>query len=163
MLTIESTVFVQGVCGQEIFDFMLACTDKDYRRWWPGTHLRFHTLKRGPGEDHVGDTVLMDEYVGKRRVRLSGVVVEAVPDKKIVWQLRKGVILPVRLSIELLDRDGGVALRHTISAGFRGFGRILDPLLRLYFSPGFAAAMDHHANTEFALLGERLIEARPGP
>jgi hypothetical protein len=89
MLTIQSTIFVAGITGREISDFLLNCTDERYRGWWPGTHLQLHALARG--NDHVGDVVFMDEYVGKRRVRMTSVVVvEAVPGKKIVWRLRKG-------------------------------------------------------------------------
>jgi hypothetical protein len=35
-------------------------------------------------------------------------------------------------------------------------GRILDPLLRLYFSQDFARAMDDHVKTEFPKLMELL-------
>jgi hypothetical protein len=158
VLTIQTRFFVAGISGREITDFLLDCTDDRYRSWWPGTHLELHTLTRA--RDHVGDVVLMDEYVGKRRVRMVGVVEQAVPGHRIVWQLRKGVRLPVRLTLELADRDGGVELRHTITAGFRDAGRLLDPLLRRYFSAEFATAMDEHARTEFPLLRDRLAEAR---
>jgi hypothetical protein len=158
MLTIESRFFVARISGREITDFLLDCTDDRYQRWWPGTHLELHALTRGP--DHVGDAVLMDEYVGKRRVRMLGIVVQVVPGQKIVWQLRKGVRLPVWLTLELADRDWGVDLRHTITVGFRGVGRVLDPLFRRYFSAEFAAAMDEHARTEFALLRDHLAETR---
>jgi hypothetical protein len=113
---------------------------------------------RGP--DHVGDVVLMDEYVGKRRVRMLGIVVQVGPGQKIVWQLRKGVRLPAWLTLELADRDGGVDLRHTITAGFGGVGQVLDPLLRRYFSAEFATAMDEHARTELPLLRDHLAETR---
>jgi hypothetical protein len=59
MLRIESRFFVAGVCGREITDFLLDCTDDRYRQWWPGTHLELHALSRRRG--HVGDIVLMDE------------------------------------------------------------------------------------------------------
>ena len=159
MLTIESRFFVARLSGREVTDFLLDCTDDRHRQWWPGTHLELHALARG--RDHVGDVVQMDEYVGKRRVRMLAVVVQAVPGKKTVWQLRKGVRLPVWLTLELADRDGGVDLRHTITAGFRALGRILDPLLRLYFSAQFAATMDRHARTEFAPLRDHLAQTRP--
>ncbi|HEY6684673.1 MAG TPA: hypothetical protein VI094_00540 [Propionibacteriaceae bacterium] len=158
MLTIESRFFVAGICGSEITDFLLDCTDNRYRHWWLGTHLELHALSRRRG--HVGDIVLMDEYVGTHRVRMQAVVVHVVPDKKVVWQLGKGVRLPVWLALELADRDGGVDLRHIVTAGFRGVGRVLDPLLRRYFSAEFAAAMDKHARTEFALLRDHLAETR---
>jgi uncharacterized protein YndB with AHSA1/START domain len=158
MLTIESRFFVARISGREVTDFLLDCTDDRYQQWWPGTHLELHAVTHG--RDHVGDVVLMDEYVGKRRVRMLAVVVEVVPGHKIVWQLRKGVRLPVWLTVELADRDGGVDLRHTITAGFRGVGRVLDPMLRIFLSAEFAAAMDEHARTEFPLLRDHLVETR---
>lgn len=154
MITIESKLFVEGLTGDEVFDFLLNASDESYRRWWPGTHLHLHALKRG--ENHVGDVFYMDEYVGDRRVRMKGVVVEAQRGRKIVWRLKQWVLLPVRLTLEMADRDGGVALRHTIRAGFGGPGRVLDPLFRIYFSPRFAAAMDEHARTEFPMLRDLL-------
>ena len=158
MVTIESQFFVARIGGREITDFLLDCTDDRYRQWWPGTHLALHAVSRGC--DHVGDVVLMDEYVGKRRLRMLAIVVQVVPGQKVTWQLRKGLRLPVWLTLELADRDGGVDLRHTITAGFRGVGRVLDPLIRRYLSAEFAAAMDEHARTEFALLRDHLAEPR---
>jgi hypothetical protein len=160
MLTIQSRFFVARISGWEVTDFLLDCTDDRYQQWWPGTHLELHALTRG--RDHVGDVVLMDEYIGRRPVRMLGIVVQVVPGKKIVWQLRKGVRLPVWLTLERADRDGGVEVRHMITAGFRGVGRILDPLFGRYFSADFAAAMDQHARTEFPLLRDHLAETRRG-
>lgn len=160
MITIESEIFVDGISAGENFGFLLGATDERYRRWWPGTHLRLHALERH--EDHIGDIFYMDEYIGRRRVRMKGVVLEAERPRRIVWQLKWWrVPLPARLTLELADRNGGVALRHTIRAGFGGPGRILDPLFRIYFSPRFARDMDEHARTEFPMLRDMLIrEAR---
>ena len=156
MIAIESEIFVDGISAREVFGFLLDAIDEGYRRWWPGTHLRLHALERH--EDHIGDVFYMDEYVGKRRVRMKGVVLEGERARRIVWQLEWWrVPLPVRLTLELADRDGGVALRHTIRAGFGGPGRVLDPLFRVYFSPQFARDMDEHARTEFPMLRDLLI------
>ena len=160
MLTIRSGIVVDGIGGRQITDFLLECTDERYRQWWPGTHLHLYTVARGR-TGHVGDEVAMEEYVGTRRVRMTGVVAEVVPGERIVWQLRKGVRLPVRLTLELAGRDGGVFVQHTITAGYRGIGRALDPLWRCYFSPAFAAAMDTHVRTEFPLLRDRLRCVQP--
>ena len=100
--------------------------------------------------------MLMDEFIGSRRVRMSGVVTQVDPGRKLVWQMKKGIRLPVWLTLELTDGDGGVAIRHTITAGWMGVGRLLDPLFRLYFTPAFAAAMDRHARTEFPRLRDHL-------
>ncbi len=148
---------VNGLTGQEITDFLLDCVDDSYQAWWPGTHLEMHVLEHGPGDDHVGDVVLMDEYVGSRRVRMVGEVIEAEPGTRIVWQFRPGGLrLPVRLTLVLSDEDRGVRLRHTITAGWSGRGRVLDPLWRLYFSRSFAGAMDRHVHTEFPLMRDLL-------
>jgi hypothetical protein len=148
---------VNGLTGREITDFLLDCGDEAYQAWWPGTHLELHVLKHGPGDDHVGDVVLMDEYVGSRRVRMAGEVIEAVPGARIVWQFRPYRLrLPVRLTLALSDEERGVRLRHTITAGWSGRGRVLDPLWRLYFSRSFAGAMDRHVHTEFPLMRDLL-------
>ena len=46
------------------------------------------------------------------------------------------------LSLGLTPVPGGVSVRHTITAGWPGTGRMLDPLLRLHFTPGFTAELD---------------------
>ena len=70
--------------------------------------------------------------------------------------MKKVVRLPAWLTIEVVDSADGVVITHTITAGWGGVGRLLDPLLRLYLSPDFAVAMDRHVHTEFPLIGERL-------
>lgn len=98
----------------------------------------------------------MDEFVGTRRLLMDAVVTEVERGRKLVWQMKKGVRLPAWLKLDLTDGDGAVTVRHTITAGWTGVGRLLDPLLRLYFTPAFAAAMDRHARTEFPRLRELL-------
>lgn len=154
MLILETKTLVEGLTGHEIFAFLAEPGDREYQKWWPGVHLRFHIVTRGVG--HVGDVLHMDEYVGTRRVRLSAVVVAAVPGERLVWQLIAGVRLPVWLSLELVDGAAGVTVTHRIRAGWAGRGRIFDPILRLYFSRRFAAAMDEHVRTEFRRLRDRL-------
>jgi hypothetical protein len=76
-----------------------------------------------------------------------------------VWQFKKGIALPVWLTLDLVDDVEGVAITHTIEAGFRGPGRLIDPLLRLYFSDQFEQAMDEHVRTEFPKLRDLLRSA----
>jgi hypothetical protein len=156
VLTLQTKLRVDGITGMEIFDFLSEPNDRAYQQWWPGTHLQLHPIE-GRG-DNVGDLIYMDEYIGTRRVRMTVIVLEAVRPKKLVWRLKKLVKLPVRLYLELADYEGGVAITHTITAGFRGPGRILDPLVRLFFSRRFAEAMDDHAKTEFPMLRDRRDE-----
>jgi hypothetical protein len=154
MFTLESTVHIDGLRGSDVFDFLMDCSDEQYQQWWPGTHLHLHTVKHRPG--HVGDLISMDERVGRRHLRLRGTVVEAVPGTTIVWQLMVGVRLPVWLRLDLKDDGGGVTIGHTIRAGFEGFGSLLDPIFRWYFSDHFARDLDRHARTEFRLLRDLL-------
>ncbi|WP_206428468.1 hypothetical protein [Mycolicibacterium stellerae] len=160
MLTLESEMTVDGLTGREVTDFLLDCGDDNYQVWWPGTHLELHVLEHGSDQDHVGDVVLMDEYVGSRHVRMVGEVMEAVAGKRIVWGFRPaGLRLPVRLTLTLTDEARGVRLRHTITAGWTGPGRVLDALWRVYFSRSFAGAMDRHVHTEFPLMRDLLHRA----
>lgn len=150
MIAVQSIIRVTGMRAADLLDFMLSCTDEQYQAWWPGTHLAFHTVDGRPG--HVGSLIYMDEYVGTRRLRMQGIVVEVVPGKRVVWQFKQIVCLPAWLTLEVEDEAGGVTITHTIRAGFRGMGRVLDPLLRLYFTEEFEQAMDEHAQAEFPML-----------
>lgn len=162
MLTIQTQVHVPLITGREMADFLLYCTDREYQAWWQGMHLEFHTIKRYPGD--LGSVIYMDEFVGKKRVKMLAIVTEVIPGRRIVWQMKKIVRLPVWLTLEFVDDANGVMLTHALQAGFKGFGRILDPLWRIYFTDEFRRDMDEHATIEFPKLGEMLrapIQASP--
>ena len=150
MITTTSIVNVEGITGKSVYDFMLNCTDEEYQKWWPGTHLAFHTVKRFP--DEIGNLVSFDEYVGSRRLKFDAIVVRTIPGKKIVWQMKKGIKLPAWLMLTFEDNHQGVKIRHSIMAGFNGTGKIVDPFLRLYFSKKFENEIDAHAQVEFRKL-----------
>lgn len=154
MLVLQTDVRVDGATAAEIFDFLVEPDDESYRAWWPGTHHQFHLVSRG--EDHIGDVVYMDEHVGRRRLRMTAVVEEAVRGKAIVWRLRRGVKLPARLVLELRDEGDAVAVRHTLRIGSSGPGRVFDPLLRGFAGRRFAHDLDEHVRTEFPLLRDLL-------
>ncbi len=138
MITLQSSVHVNGIGGGPLFDFLINPNDRDYQRWWPGTHLEFHTVRQRPGQ--VGDVIYMDEYVDKRRVQMSGVVIEAIPGKKITWQMKEWIRLPVWVDVELEEDAQGVMVIHTIKAGFNGMGRLLDGIFRLYLTRQYSPA-----------------------
>jgi hypothetical protein len=162
VITLQSHVHLDGITARQITDFLLDPRDDTYRAWWPGTHLEFHVISRAPAGDHVGDLVWMDELVGQRRVSMVAEVVEAVPGERLVWRLRRwGVRLPLRVAVALRTDNAGVSLTHTISAGWRGPGRLVDPVWRLYFSESFAREMDQHARTEFPMLRDLLASGGP--
>lgn len=153
MLTIRSQMHMPGVRGEQVVDFMLDSSDERYQAWWPGTHLAMHRVNAAPG---VGQVVLMDEYVGTRRLTMYGRVTKTSPTD-ITWQLRRVVTLPCWVSIELEDDATGASITHTIRAGFDGVaGRLLDPLFRIYFSRRFACQMEEHFTGEFSRLSDLL-------
>ena len=154
MITLKTEVEIAGISGKEITDFLLNPNNENYNKWWRGTHLELHVLKSFP--DHVGDIVYMDEFVGKRRVKMKGLVEEAVPGRLIVWRLKSIIRLPVRLLLKLDDNNGGVKITHITEVGFRGVGKMLDQVLKIYFSRSFEKAMNEHVKVEF----ERFKELR---
>jgi hypothetical protein len=154
MITMQSRVHVPDLRGSEVLDFLLNCTDERYRAWWPGTHLAFHTVVGYPG--YIGNVVYMDEFIGDERVKVTGVVSAFEPNRKIVLRFKKGIALPVWLTLEVADDPKGVAITHTIQAGIGGAGSLLDPIFRLHFSHEFARAMDEHVKTEFRMLRDLL-------
>ena len=77
MLTLQTSIRVDGITAAEIFDFLANPDDESYQAWWPGTHLHLHLLERGVA--HVGDLIYMDEYIARRRVRMRGVVLGPCP------------------------------------------------------------------------------------
>ncbi len=160
MIELRSTVHVDRINAREIFDFLMHPTDALYQRWWPGTHLHLHPI--GDLDATGSMRIHMDEFIGERRVKMNGLVLEALPARRIVWQLEKGIRLPVWLRLDLNDEGAGVTIVHAIQAGFVGIGRLLDPILRIYFSPRFERAMDEHVRAEFPRLRDMLrAEERP--
>ena len=109
------------------------------------TPPRYHRQRRLHGR--VGRALQAESYRRGRRL---------LPGKKIVWQFKKGIRLPVWLSLTLEDDAAGVSVTHTVRAGFDGLGRILDPIFRVYFSAAFTAALDEHVKVEFPKLRELL-------
>jgi hypothetical protein len=154
MIIMKTKVNVKGITGKAISEFLLNCTDEDYQRWWKGTHLSFHTIKRYP--NNLSNLVYFDEHVGKYRLKFKGVVTEIIPAKKLVWQIKKVVKLPGWLTLEFEDSNDGVRIIHTIAIGFNGIGRIFDPILKVYFSDEFEKEMDKHAQIEFNKLADIL-------
>ena len=113
MITLRSHLHVDDLNGAEVVDVLLACTDQLYQAWWPGTHLHLHTLVRYPNT--MGNLISMDEFVGRWRIQLQGVVRVAEPGKRLVWQFKRGLPLPVWLVLDLADDASGVTITHTDS------------------------------------------------
>lgn len=158
MIKIQSEIIVSGITSQEIFNFMLNCKDEDYQAWWPGTHLKWHTTERYPGD--VGNLVYFEEIVGNHRLKFNGIVTEVVPYEKLEWQMIKGFRLPAWLTIEFNEQQDTVQILHSLIIDLKGIGRIFEPLLSVIFKGHVATELDLHAQTEFPMLAELLISRR---
>lgn len=116
MITLQTRIVVPGLIGKQITDFLLNCDDESYQRWWPGTHLALHTIKRFP--DGIGNTFYMDEYVGTYRIKLNGVVTGLIPGRMLEWRFKSLVLLPVwlprpRSSLMIVSTDEELVIaRH---------------------------------------------------
>ena len=157
MITLISKTYVDGLTAREVVDFLLNATDSDYQNWWPGVHLQFHTLCRYA--DDIGNVVYMDELIGDTRIKMKAVVLEVVRDRKIVWQMKKGIRWPIWLSLQLENDNSGVSIIHTVRAGFSGIGKVRGPLFRFYLSARFAVDLDEHVKAEFPRLRAMLNRA----
>ena len=157
MIIHTTDLIVPNAYAEQFYDFMISPSDERYSAWWPGEHLRFHIVKHGE-DNHIGDVVFMDEYLGKNhRLVFHAVVVAAVRPNSITWQMKKaGVRLPAVVTIEAHDSSNGVQMKHELRIGFAGIGRILDPFIRLYFNQSFQNALDEHCNIEWDKLANYL-------
>ena len=154
MVVLQTRVSVKGITGKRVTDFFINCTDSDYQRWWEGTHLEFHTINWTT--DGIGSLVYFDEYVGRHRLKFKGKITAYAAGERIEYRLARGLPLPAWLVLEFEDRPDGVDIVHTVKAGYQGIGKTLDPLIRLYLSDAFEKALNEHADTEFAKLGDLL-------
>lgn len=150
MIEIKTEVQLTGVTGKAIAAFLLHCSDSEYQKWWPGTHLTWHTKKQFPNT--IGNVIYFDEYVGEQRLKFEAVLVRHIPAKELIWQMKKFVRLPVWLIIRFEDNEQGTILIHTLKAGLPGIGRLLDCLLKLFFTKQFERDLDEHVHIEFTKL-----------
>ena len=150
---------VPNATAKQFYDFMINPTDQRYSDWWPNEHLQFHIVKHG-NENHLGDIVFMDEYLGKtRRLTFNATVIKANRPNKIEWQMIKAKLrLPAVVELALNDTDEGVYLKHELRIGYSGIGKLLDPFIKLYFSKSFQKALEEHCKIEWYKLADYLTK-----
>lgn len=158
MFMLETRAHVAGLSARAAYDFMIVPLDREFQAWWPGTHLVSRVLRQGvaaDGRPHpVGTLIYLEQMIGRFHVRETAEIVEALPPRRFVRRVIKGFRLPIFIAFDLEEDDAGLTIIHTIQAGFRGLGRVLDPLFRLYFTRRFAEALDEHLRIEYVLLRE---------
>jgi len=146
-------LIVPDAKAADFYGFMINPKSERYREWWPGEHLEFYIVKPGD-ENHLGDVVFMDEYlVGKRRLTFHAQVRKAKQPNQIIWQMKKvGLRLPAYVNLVLKDSPRGLLIKHELRIGYRGLGRIIDPLIALYFNKSFQADLRKHCLLEWPKL-----------
>ena len=157
MIIHQVKLTVPNATVEQFYDFMINPNDQCYSKWWPEEHLQFHIIKQG-NENHLGDMVFMDEYLGKgRRLTFNAIVTLANRPNKIEWQMIKaGIRLPAFVELELHDSPDGIKLKHELRIGYSGLGKLIDPFIRLYFNKSFQTALDEHCKIEWFKLAEYL-------
>ena len=157
MITHTVELCVPSARAKQFYDFMINPCDKRYSEWWPNEHLQFHIVKHG-NENHLGDVVFMDEYLGRnRRLTFHAVVITASYPNKIEWQMKKaGIRFPAVVELGLNDSDEGVKLKHELRMGYLGIGKLLDPFIKLYFNQSYRKALEEHCKVEWFKLAEYL-------
>jgi len=153
--TVELTV--PNASAKQFYDFMINPCDQRYSEWWLGEHLKFHIVKHG-NENHLGDIVFMDEYLGKNlRLTFHAGVITANHPSKIEWQMIKAKMrLPAVVELSLHDTIEGVRLKHELRIGYSGIGKILDPFIKIYFNKSFRKALEEHCKIEWFKLADYL-------
>jgi hypothetical protein len=154
MVTLQTIVNVKGITSKDIYNFMLNLNDTEYQRWWYGTHLICHTVKKYSGD--IGNVVYADEFVGKYRLKGYAVITKLVPYSEMVYQIKKLIKLPAWFTMKFEDFEDGIKLTHIIEAGGHGFWRIFDPLIRLVLNNNFEHELNAHAHEEFPMLAKML-------
>jgi len=157
MITHTVKLIVPNAKAEDFYNFMINPSTERYSGWWPGEHLEFYIVKPG-NQNHVGDIVFMDEYLGSnRRLTFHAQVRRAKRPNQIVWQMKKmGLLLPAYVNLVLKDSPKGLLIKHELRIGYKGIGRILDPLITLYFNKSFQADLTKHCLIEWPKLAEYL-------
>ena len=163
MITHTVELTVPNARAEQFYEFMINPSDERYSEWWQGEHLKFHIVKHG-SDNHLGDVVFMDEYLGNNhRLVFYAVVITADHPNKITWQMKKlRLRLPAFVTLELFDSPEGIKLKHELRIGYSGIGKLLDPFIRLYFNKSFQNALDEHCRIEWYRLVEYLNQNTEG-
>ena len=139
------------------YDFMVNPPPETYAHWLPEEHYEFHVVKHSV-KTPVGDSYYFDQNIGKRhRMKFHALMRVADKPNRILFQMRKfGINLPGYLELHFYDTAEGLLLTETIRIGYNGFGKVIDPAIRLFYSKSFFIDMDRHHKKEWANLAEVL-------
>lgn len=155
MLIHTMTSELSGAKAEQFYAFMINPIPEIYRHWLPEEHHKFYVVKHGR-QTPIGDLVYYDQHISKsHRLNFYAIIRVAKNTNKIVFQMRKfGINLPAYLDLEFHDTTSHLFLKEEIRIGFDGIGKILDPVIKMFFNKSFFNAMNSHHKREWSCLAD---------
>jgi len=148
---------LSGVNAEQLYGFMINPPPEVYAHWLPDEHHEFHVVKHSKTTP-VGDLIYFDQHISpKHRLKFYAVTKIANKPNRVVFQMRKlGLNIPGYLELDFNDTSDGLLLTETLRIGFNGFGKILDPFIKIVYNKSFFEALNAHHKREWANLAEVL-------
>jgi Polyketide cyclase / dehydrase and lipid transport len=112
----------------EAFAYM---ADFSNARIWDPSVSR--ALRAGDGAVGLGTEFDLVARFAGRDVPLRYVIIEFEPPARVVLEARRGFVSRDTITVEDGD-DGGSVVRYEAVLGFRGIGRLFDPIMQLVFN-----------------------------
>jgi hypothetical protein len=160
MVTYTLTSNLPNAKSSDFYNFMINAPQDVYVNWLPEEHYEYHVVKRS-SQSPVGDLFYFDQNIGKKyRMKFNAVIIRAKKPNNIVFQMRKyGIKIPGYLQLDFSDNNEGLQLTEILRIGFNGFGKILDPFIKLIYGKRFYNVFKEHHKREWQNLSEIL---KPG-
>ena len=147
---------VPNAKAEQFYNFMINPETEKYKQWLPDEHFEFYFVKKSKTSP-LNDLVYFDEILGTRKHRLKfyAKIVKTEKLNKVVFQMKKfGIKLPAFLDLEFANNEKGLALRHEVRIGWKGLGKIIDPLVKIFYNKLFFKALESHCHREWPVLAD---------
>jgi len=143
--------------AEQFYDFMINPSDEAYSSWLP-EHHQYHVVKCGKNRP-VGNIVFFDQHISpKHRLKsYAKVIIADRPHEMTVQVRRMGINLPMFVSLKFTDTEKGLLLEEELRAGYKGMGKIFDPLFTIFVGKKFRDALTMHHEKEWKEL-EKILQ-----
>ncbi|MDR0811992.1 MAG: hypothetical protein LBN23_06965 [Paludibacter sp.] len=150
MITHTVNLLISNAKAKAFYDFMLNPNPEIFKKWLPKEHHEFYKISDGfyYYDEHLGDKYRLKFYAKS--------VVENKPNQWVIQMRKLGLNLPAFLDLQFRDTNQGLQLKHEVRIGWKGFLKIIDPVLKLFYTKDFFAALKGHCGREWIALAELL-------
>ena len=154
MITVATSIELDGVSPNNVFDWWLSMDNIKYTRWHP-EHKWWQWKSKEQNARNVGDRVSFGEQMGEYSVTFTGRLFRAERGKYLKF---RHSYLPVDVSFRFEPTETGTKVEYELQIGFNGpLGKAVDLLLgRKYACRSFRDSLVRHVHEEHKLL-ERLL------